>query len=380
MATRTWIGGAAAVAQVWAGSVADAVSGSTYTLTFTDETGGTVAITYTVGGSETTTTVATAIAAAVNASVDPRVRGAVTAAGSVAKVTLTAVNAGVPFNVAATAGGTSGSWTGTGVTVANVGANDWNWKGNWADNVVPVAADNVVITGSQAIKYGLNQSGVALAGVTRAYASGAALGSAGKYLKLNCTGYADYGGGTAYVDFGSSTVSPIIATGQGSIAAPTVFLLGSGMGTLTVNGAGVEVAGAVGQTATVGTAIVGGGAAVRLGSGVTLTTYKQSAGTGEVGCAATTVQADGGTLTTTGAGAIGTIACNGATVYPNSTGTVTTLTCTKGTVDFTTSDASRTVTNATLSGTGAVVADAGVVTFTNKIALGGRTKFTAAAA
>src|SRR5438874_387988 len=115
MATRTWLGSAAGVKQVWQGTVADATAGSTYTLTFTDEAGGTVAITFTVV-SGTTTTVATGIAAAVNASADPRLSGAVVGSSNAAVVTLTAATAGVPFYVTPTAGGTSGSWTGTGVT------------------------------------------------------------------------------------------------------------------------------------------------------------------------------------------------------------------------------------------------------------------------
>jgi hypothetical protein len=380
MGTRYWLGGATAVQQAWSGTVTDATSGSTYTLTFTSESGTTGTVVYTVGGGATTTTVAAGIAAAVNASTDPRVTGVVFASSSAAIVTVLARAAGVPFYLAATGGGTGpGAWSGTGNTTPNIGPNDWNWRGNWADLTVPVATDDVVITGGNAIKYGLDQSGVALHGFTRAYGSSAAIGGPGKYLKLNLTGYADYGTGQAYVDCGSSSVSPLVAAGQGTIAAPNVFFLGSAIGTLTANAGGVEVAGAVGQTSTVGTAIVNGGN-VRLGPGVTLTTYRQASGSGQVDCAATTVQADGGTLLTSGTGAIGTLTCGGANVTANSTGTVTTLICSKGAVDFTQSDATRTVTTPTLSGTGKILVDSAVVTFTNKLAISGRVSVTAAAA
>lgn len=115
--------------------------------------------------------------------------------------------------------------------------------------------------------------------------------------------------------------------------------------------------------------ITGQSARVNLGSGGTLTTIYQSSGNAVANCAFTTLTQQGGTLQTEGTGAV-TTATVGGTYTSNSTGTITTLTVTNGGLaDFTKTSLARTVTTATVNGTGVLDARNGQalsVTFTNR--------------
>lgn len=341
MSQRTWEGGAAAVAQVWAGSVTDATAGHTYTLTFTDEAGGTVTLTYTVQGGDTTTTIATNIAALVTASVDPRVK-AVTAASATNQVTLTARSAGAPFYVAT--GGT-GTWTGTGNTTVNQGPSDWNTIANWVENAVPVGGDNVTLTGNSDILYGL-QTGLTLGAFSALGTFSGKAGGPGLYLKFIATSFYWAGSGVAYIDLSTSAISPRIVT-TNSQSAPNygLYLLGSALTTVIQEAGSVGFAAVDGRTATAATyQLQGTQGRCRIGGGVTLTNFNMDGGTAELACAAAAVTAEGGTLTTVGTGAITTLNNNGATCYPNSAGTITNLNCNGGTTDMTQTQVARTVT------------------------------------
>lgn len=377
MANRTWKGGNTAVAQVWKGTITTTTAGHVYTVTLTDSNVDTSAIAYTLTGSEgSATAVALAFITAWNASVDPRI-AAITASQNAGQVILTADTAGVPFSAAATT--TSGTWSGTGNTTANAGPNDWNDAANWYQAAVPVASDNVIIQGSTAIKYGLDQSGVALTAVNFQNYTGVA-GLPGAPLKLNLTTLNFSSSGLAYLNLGSSTVSPrITQTASAGTDAYGLYLLGSGIVTLLVEGtASVGVAVNKGETSTITTAQCAGSAKLTIGPGVTLTTYHQTNGSGSVQCAATTIQADAGTLATIGSGAVTTFLNYGATCYPNSSGTITTFKNYGGVSDFTQSDVARTVTTPTIYG-GSIKVDPAIVTFTNALAIGNRLTISSAA-
>lgn len=77
----------------------------------------------------------------------------------------------------------------------------------------------------------------------------------------------------------------------------------------------------------------------------------------------------GGTLETALAIAIPTVNVKGGEFISNATGLITTMVITGGTADMAESNVPRTVTNVTLGSDGELIADPGVVTFTNNIVM-----------
>lgn len=238
-----------------------------------------------------------------------------------------------------------------------LGSGSWATAGNWAENSVPVAGDNVRITaGAGSITAGLNQSAVALGyvivepgytgtiGVAPVLTSGAT--AAAVYLQIVCTRFEFSGTGNAWIDIGTSAISPqIFDTANPSAGNRGLYLKGSAIATLNVTKGKVGLAHYMGETSTCTTLrCAGKNAGVWCGSGVTLTTFYQSAGDSELKCAATTVNFHGGKLKTRETGAITTINVYGGDLLPESTGTITTLNQYDGLVDFTGSAAARTVT------------------------------------
>ena len=221
---------------------------------------------------------------------------------------------------------------------------------NWSPSGVPVAADNVRIpAGAALIAAGLNQSAVALGDFIVEKGCAALIGATGAYLQISCARFEFEGTGVAWIDIGSSAISPIVKTttfaAEGSFG---LYLKGSAIATLSVNDGLVGLAMRYGDTATVNTVrVTGKKAKCVMGSGVTLTTGYTSGGTLELHCAATTVTGEGGNVTTEETGAITTLNANGQGTYKlNATGTITTLNQndSASVVDFTQSGASRTVT------------------------------------
>jgi hypothetical protein len=343
------------VAQVWKGTIGTTTNDHTYTVTITDDNGDTAAITYTVVNppDTTTTLVATGFITAWNASLNPLV-SKFTASQSSGQVILTADTAGRPF--AFSTSGT-GTWSGTGNTTNAVSNNDYGQATNWSTDAVPTTSDDVVLgDGTVAVKYGLNQSSVTIDefNVSSGWTGDIGRWEDGKlhYLRIDPDSF-NYNGRSQFAafDLGSANIA---ATIQGSGTPSTtggnsVYIKGSNLTTLTVNSGNVGVANADNDTATVATIrvnqLVGVTApTVVVGAGTTLTTLSASAGSITQKCASTTttIGADA-TLTTQGTGAIATVNCYG-TGYFNSTGTITDLYA-YGTVDFSQSTASRTVTN-----------------------------------
>lgn len=364
MSQRTWQGGATAVAQVWAGTVTDTTSTHTYILTLTDENGGTGNVTYTVQGGDTTSTIATNVAALVNGSTDPRFQ-AILASTSTGTVILTARTPGVPFYVAASG---TGTWSNTGNTTASSGPYDWNTRANWVENVLPVNADNVTLDGSYAICYGL-VTGLALGSFSALGSYSGAVGKQGQYLQFTCTSFYWAGTGKAFVNIGSSAIAPrIIQSASANYPASGIYLLGTAMTTLSLEGGSLDFAG-TGQASTATTIqMVNNTAAprIKVGSGATVTNLDMDTGTAEIGCALSTLTADGGTLTTIGSGTVGTMTNNGCDIVSNSGGTITTLNANGGTTDFSQSQVSRTVTTMNIQKGATVVYDPAVVTVTSK--------------
>lgn len=361
MATRTWIGGATAVAKSGTIQITAYDAATTYTLTFTGENGATTAISTSGGG--TVGAVASALNSAVNASLHPFVEFVSSSVNS-DTITLTSGTAGRPFYVTpSVAGGTGTIGSYTAVTTTS-GPNDYNCITNWVEGAVPVANDTVYITGSNAISYGLDQSSVEVDGFYVNPGYSGAIGSASLPLKIdvdNTTAFEFSGTGTSYIEVGNFTgtcrVRKTRAASGGSVG---LQLYGSGIGTVIVEAGVVRLLGA-----TVTTLLVGSesGTTVYVPSGNTLTTLHNQGGTVVLGSAVTTANNQSGTLTTEGSGAITTLNVDAGTVYSESSGTITTLNADGGTVDFTGSRVARTVTTTNLRGS-ILLADLNVVTFT----------------
>jgi hypothetical protein len=247
---------------------------------------------------------------------------------------------------------------------------NWGTTGNWSGGT-PVAGDVVYVPpGTPAITAGLNQSAVALGAVYLQAGYTGAVGTPTAYLQLNCTSLVFAGSGQAYVDVGGSTITAVVtASAIGTATSPGLFLKGSALTALAVNGGNVGLAGQPGETSTVTTVRVSGaGTKVTLGAGVSLTTAMISNGALLLNCAGTTIEVFGGTLTTAGSGAITTINVRGGTCLPQSSGTVTNLNCLGGATDTTKFGVPRTVSNLKQNPGASFSWDPNVLTITTRVA------------
>lgn len=259
MATNIWQGTAAAVAQVSRGTITTDTTGHTYTVTLTDDQGGTAALTYTLTGTDTTATIAAAsFAAAWNASNDPYI-SQITASASAGVVTLTAKVAGAPFSAAYSAD-SGGAWSDTGTTTASSGPNDLGLAANWSLAALPTGGVNVVIpSGSAAILYGLGAiSAVNIGGFYidgHSARIGRYVGSKLHSLRLNAPDAVRISGTGSLValDIGAAAI-PILIDHTGNRDSGTravVNIVGSAITDVTHVRGQAGIASAPGQTSTV---------------------------------------------------------------------------------------------------------------------------------
>lgn len=407
MATKYWIGGATAVAQVWTASI-DSVDGTPANNTFT-VTIGTEAVSVT--GDTDVATTATALRAALNASTHPYF-AAITWSGTGGDIIGTADTAGVPFDAALTeTGAGTGSVTDFAVTTANAGPRDWATAANWSDGAVPVNADTVIIKDtSQSIYWGLGQSAVTLAllridqtftGKIGLPANSFATSEDAATTTTSVPEYRDH-----YLDIGYDEALIGQHLGPGTPAGSTRIKLDnakSGTSLTTIyntNSAGESQKPAVrllaanagadlfiracpggvglandepGETSTFGDVYMlseTSSHAVYVGPGVTLTAYEQRGGNNVLQAAATvtTVEVNGGTLRTEGAWKATTMEVNGGTCYPNnrdgSAIIADTMNHNGGTVDLTQSAEAGTLTDYNPAAGATLIYDDDVITFT----------------
>lgn len=242
---KTWKGDTATlVAMVRTFQVTTYDVGTTYTLTRTGEDGSTAAVSVIAAGTVNDT--ATALAAAWNASAN-RLLTPITALASTDTVTLTADTAGVPFVVAGSVAGATGTMgTGT-TTVANAGPNDYGCATNWAEGAIPAASDDVLIQGAVPILYGLDQSAIEVDNFTVDPRFTAAIGSAEAFLKIdmdNAKTFEFAGSGLAYIDFHSATPTNWRCLQTRSVSGllqAALHIRGSGLGTIIVAAGVVKI-------------------------------------------------------------------------------------------------------------------------------------------
>lgn len=253
---------------------------------------------------------------------------------------------------------------------------DYNDAANWVTAAVPGAGDHVRIPyGSQdAITLSLNASAVAIGdfivesgapAIGHAPATATGLG-APVYLQIDPDRFVFDGTADSFIDLGTAAIAPQIdGTSTPSTGERGLYLLGTAMTTLAINGGHVGVAWAMGEVSTATTiAVDGSDTTAWLGAGITLTNFTQQNGTSVVLCSHTTANIHRGTVTTKGAATITTCNVYGGLFIPNSTGTITTLNVYGGIVDLTRSAAARTITTLNLYPAGAVYYDPTVATVT----------------
>lgn len=240
---------------------------------------------------------------------------------------------------------------------------------NWSPSGVPIAGDNVRIpVGSGNISSGLDQSAVAIADFIVELGYAGSIGSVTEYLKIDPDRFDFSGNGVAYINLGSAAIAPsVYNTATPGTGLRGLYLLGSALTVLNAVKGSIGVASRIGETSTVAT-IRCLGASVYVGSGVTLTTFYQTAGDSEVHCACTTITCYGGKLKTAELGAITTITVEGGEVKSESSGTVTNVNANGGTVDALGSGIARTWTNLKQNPRSTVKYSPSVLTITNRLA------------
>ena len=313
-----------------------------WTFTLTEDDAVTTTVTYTNDGSPTTAEIVAGLVAAWNATTHP----------DAARILAT--------NSASTAVDTT----------ANIGNNDVALARNWSTNAILANTNDLIVEpGDVHLKYGLNQSSVALADVKIAKGCKSDFGRCefGRfhYFRMDPDSFDYRGNGSlAMFDIGGAAISPYIESygSPGVNGRHVVYIKGSAIATLKVARGNVGVAALDADTATVTTILCGlsenlqSDVDMTIGSGVTLTTLTQSGGKCLLKCAATTVNVfPGCTLTTEGTGAITTLNVHaGAKVYLKSTGTIGTLNL-WGDADFSRDNSAKTVTTLNLKRGGTLV-------------------------
>lgn len=385
MADVYFSGDAVPIAQVNGGTVGNAVANDVYTITATDQAGGTTAVSHTVAGGESTTNVAAALVALWNDSSSP-VLARVTASNASAVITLTADTPGVPFVVAysVTNNGGSPSWASTGDTTASAGPSDYATTENWSGGAVPGSGDDITLRrGSAPLLYGLNAIRACTKFTVEEGYQGTIGGVDGAYLRLNASSIIDLAGtGVSHIDLQNSNVT--CAVRQTAPAGPDsygLYLKGGDLneiilirgsvafgiegndttsecGTFRVAHDGTvdaDVRLTIGQNVSA----PGGGAITAITMAGGTVTNKATAGVGTVTVTGGSLNYEAGTITTAN--------IYGGRFFPKSSGTITTANLHGGFTDFTRSSDARTVTNLKLNPSATLRYDPTTLTTTNNV-------------
>jgi len=241
---------------------------------------------------------------------------------------------------------------------------DWATAANWSPSGAPASSDNVrfVATYSNNIA-GYNASAVNLADCVFEAGYSGTVGSATLDLSISCTYFEFSGEGAAYIDLSTTSVDPrvlatAVAPGTGEYG---LYLIGTGIGTLSIEGGNTGLAAVHGQAATA-TTIRQHSGEVRVGSGATVTNYSGYAGSAVISTNLTTAKLFGATLTTGEQAAITTLTIEAGVCVSNASGTITTATVNGGTLDLSQAGISRTITTLNLNPGGGINYDPDAVT------------------
>jgi len=261
------------------------------------------------------------------------------------------------------------AWLGEGGTIG-----DWSVSANWSPAAVPLAGDNVRIppTSTVAISAGLNQSGTALGDVIIERGYQQAIGTAPTtsalpvYLQVDPNRFEFSGGGESYIDIGSANIDAVVNYTRSAAAGKSgLYLLGSNITELSVNGGNVGLASIATKTSTVATASVNKqGAKLTLGEGVSATTTYCYGGTLIQRCNCSALEVYGGTVYLEEEAAPSTLTIYGGTVYWNSNASISTAYLYGGTLDTTQASMARTISTLYIS-EGEAILDKDLITVSN---------------
>lgn len=236
-------------------------------------------------------------------------------------------------------------WTG-----ASSGA--WGTAGNWSGGVPENGDDVYFLNNAVAVTSGLDQSAVTVASLHIEQSYTGSIGTATEYLAIGATNVyigEHYGSGTPSgsgrlkLDLRAACTSFNVynsaSTATDTYLAPIQVISGANaITTLAVNKGKVGFCvGSPSETATITTANIGydtsinNDAVVEFGVGCTLTTLNKTGGDVVLRGLVTTINNDGGELTTATTDNITTLAIRGGTVTLVNLGTVTTYTIEGGT-------------------------------------------------
>ena len=400
MAVRTWLGRAAAVAQVDTFTVAGTWSaGETLSITINSK-----AITHTtVSGATSIEDQVDALLALLKASDFGEFDVITWTKSGTDKIVGTGPDNGTPFT--ATAGETAAAGTFTKASTTTPTGPNWvDNVNNWDGGAVPTTGDDVHIENSSvSLLYGLsNISGNTLLTLRVAASFEGEIG----LPKTNANGYPEYrddylavdvttctigagevaGSSRLKLDFGSvANTTEVRSTGDGTEQViPACLLKGTNTGNV------LDV-----QTGDIGYSFFGGEAgalatlrnvsgSVQTGNAMTqLTTVQNQAGTVWVRRNVTTITNDGGTVVVYGSSTVTTLTVSGGVCVYLSSGTITTLNLggrsVPATFDASQDRSPRTITNTNLHENGVINDPANTLTHTNGIAPGSNvTQITAA--
>lgn len=366
MATRTWVGGASKVVQVQTLTISSNTDTETFIVTAYHPSGSDAAngvqIVSDTASSDSTTTIADEIVRQWNLSTHPYANF-VTASNVANVVTFTSDKAGVPFVIAKSGTGTHSLAT----TTANCGP--WSFIAqNFAEGILPVVNDDVVITGNYDLLYELDQDGYEIDNLSIHNHTGR-IGWPGMPLRVDIentgVGVGKFivdcpSGGPRYVYLGTSAISPVI------INAGYINPIGLYLSTDTTSGAIVNTyihAGNVGlawnegdeYTMTGTLNLLTPNVRVYMGPGCDLATYIQENG-GWAHCMSDAALlkislAGGGNFIEQIAGTISTYNNDGTQSLHIGTGAISAGTLLRGYSDFTQAIADRSVTLSYRDGT-----------------------------
>lgn len=331
-----------------------------FTLTATAEDGTTTAAVNFTATAATVANVCQGVMTAWNNSTNS-LHTPITASTDDSTVTLTADVPGVPFYVASTetdGGGTDNQTFTRGATTANAGPMDWNTAANWDGSggaAVPVTTDKVSINqGSYSIKYGLDQSAVALLSLWVGPNFKGEVGDSvnNYYLQI------DVNDGAPNRMNISATSNAVLVKGT----IPSVYItrtartskavmLDGDIDNLFVRSRNVAGTITVADSATLDNVYMFGSQSAKLviGEVTSLDLIETNGGIVELTGACTTITNDGADITIEGDQAVTTITNWRGTVKYNTSGTLTTINNKAGTFTLSESEANAvTITNSTI--------------------------------
>lgn len=400
MATRRWLGRAAATFDKWTITVANTwAANDTGTITINGKN-----LVLTVGATVTTAQVATELTtmfngggtfgtgySSTNTGDQYGEFNEITAATSGSTVVLTCDTAGVPVTITVSES-TAGSGTlAIAHTVTATGPNYFDDTNNWEGAAVPTTGDDVYIDDSDVdILYGLAQSAATLSTLTIGSTFTGDIG----LPKTNANGYPEYradylaisattvtigrgngqGSGRIKIDYGgNANTTEILATGSpAETGLEAILLKGTSITTLEVHSGSVGVAPHGADTSTV-TTLRNAAGSVQCYTAATITTVNNTGGTLTLHKAPTTLNQNGGVVTILGSTGLTTANVRQGTLYYRSSGTITTVNLAElgaATIDCGGDISPRTFTTTNLYAGGRIVDPQQTITYTNGVARG----------